>query len=554
MLVSLYVENIAIIRKITLDLSDGFTILTGETGAGKSILIDSIGLLLGNKSRRELIGAFGENALVKGVFRDLPRSALNILKDNDIELSDGELFVERKIGKDGRSAAKLNGIQVPLSFLQALAPFILNIHGQHDHITLLNSAVHIEYLDKFADLGEDLSEYRRQYHLLREHRAKLQKLQQQLSERETRLNRLSFKLEEYEKVQPYVGMLSYLQERRKILQNQQEIRDFLLAVQPDEEHSLLTMISDAVDRVQRITKLDNRFKDIFDQLSIMQDLAASVVAEGEDLASELESVETLSDVEDRLYALQQLLARYGPTEEELLDDWDKTQKEFNETNSLDAIIGAAKAEYLAQLARVQEIAADLSKKRQDAADVLSRKVQDELSFLDMKGVVFSVSVQTQLNDKGGFVYNNRGYDKVEFLISTNAGQTPKPLQKIASGGELSRIMLSMTNVLNKQQVGTLIFDEVDTGVSGKTAEKIGFKLRAVSEVCQVICITHLAQIASMGDHHFKISKSVENALTETSVSLLDENERVEEIARIIGGIEITASIRQTAREMLNNNK
>lgn len=552
MLVSLYVENIAIIRKISLDLSSGFTILTGETGTGKSILIDSIGLLLGNKSRRELIGAFGEYALVKGVFSDLPSAVLNTLGENDIELLDDELFVERKITKDGRSVAKLNGIQVPLSLLQTLAPFILNIHGQHDHITMLNSAVHIEYLDKFADLDADLAEYRKQYQLLREQRINLQKLQQQLSEREVRLNRLSFKLEEYEKIQPYVGMLSYLQERRKMLQNQQEIRNFLLAVQPDAEHSLLTGVSDAVDRIQRITELDNRFKDIFDQLSVMQDLAASVVAECEDLANDLESTETLSDVEDRLYAFQQLLNRYGPTEEELLEDWDKTQKEFDRTNSLDTCINDAKEAYLAQLALVQNIAAQLSKKRQSAAQVLSSKVQDELSFLDMKGVIFSVSVQNQLNDKGGFVYNSRGYDKVEFLISTNAGQTPKSLQKIASGGELSRIMLSMTNVLNKQQVGTLIFDEVDTGVSGKTAEKIGFKLRAASETCQVICITHLAQIASMGEHHFKISKSIENSLTETSVSLLNKDERIEEIARIIGGIEITASIRQTAREMLDH--
>lgn len=552
MLVSLYVENIAIIRKISLDLSSGFTILTGETGAGKSILIDSIGLLLGNKSRRELIGAFGEYALVKGVFSDLPSAVLNTLGENDIELLDDELFVERKITKDGRSVAKLNGIQVPLSLLQTLAPFILNIHGQHDHITMLNSAVHIEYLDKFADLDADLAEYRKQYQLLREQRINLQKLQQQLSEREVRLNRLSFKLEEYEKIQPYVGMLSYLQERRKMLQNQQEIRNFLLAVQPDAEHSLLTGVSDAVDRIQRITELDNRFKDIFDQLSVMQDLAASVVAECEDLANDLESTETLSDVEDRLYAFQQLLNRYGPTEEELLEDWDKTQKEFDRTNSLDTCINDAKEAYLAQLALVQNIAAQLSKKRQSAAQVLSSKVQDELSFLDMKGVIFSVSVQNQLNDKGGFVYNSRGYDKVEFLISTNAGQTPKSLQKIASGGELSRIMLSMTNVLSKQQVGTLIFDEVDAGVSGKTAEKIGFKLRAASETCQVICITHLAQIASMGEHHLKISKSIENSLTETSVSLLNKDERIEEIARIIGGIEITASIRQTAREMLDH--
>ncbi len=550
MLISLYVENIAIIKNISLDFDKGFTILTGETGAGKSILIDSIGLILGNKSKKELIGPFGEHAIVRAVFSELPKNAKELLSESDITPIDGEIFVERKIGKDGRTTAKINSIHVPISLLQALAPYLINIHGQHDHISILNSSVHIEFLDRFAGLDDDLLAYRQEYRNLRSCREKLQTLQVKAQQREAQLNHLSFKLQEYENVQPYVGMLSYLQERRKILQNQQEIEAFFRAIHQDEENSLNAMIGNAITKIQRIVQIDARFKELFDQLSVMQELSASVTAESEDIVSEFESEETLNDVEDKLYALQQLLNRYGPTEDELLIDWEMTQKEFDSLNAIDESITKSKEEYLAQLQKVQCIANALSEKRCKGAEKLSALVHNELSFLDMKGVDFKVMVENNLNDKGGYVYNNRGFDRVEFLISTNAGQSLKPLQKIASGGELSRIMLSLTNVLNSDQVGTLIFDEVDTGVSGKTAEKIGVKLKGVSCGRQVICITHLAQIASMGDQHFKINKSTFENQTRTEVLLLDEEQRIEEISRIIGGIEITDTIRQTAREML----
>jgi len=552
MLISLYVENIAIIKNISIDFSHGFTILTGETGAGKSILIDSIGLILGNKSRKDLIGPFGEYAVVKAVFSDLPKEAIDLLADNDIHSIDGEIFVERKIGKDGRTAAKINSIHVPVSLLQMLAPLLINIHGQHDHISILNSSIHIEFLDQFASLEKDLASYRSEYQRLRECREKLQELQEQANRREAQLNHLAFKLQEYDTVQPYVGMLAYLKERRRILQNQQEIESFYNSIHQDEEHSLNNMIADAISKIQRIIEIDPRFREMFNQLSVMQEMSVSVTAESEDIVSEFERNESLSDVEDKLYALQQLLNRYGPSEEELLLDWEATQKEFDRLNSIDESIAHGKEEYLDQLQKVQKLADGLSKKRTCAADELGSLVQKELAFLDMKGVVFKVLVENNLNEKGGYVYNARGFDRVEFLISTNAGQSLKPLQKIASGGELSRIMLSLTNVLNTDQVGTLIFDEVDTGVSGKTAEKIGVKLKEVSRDRQVICITHLAQIASMGDDHFMIHKTTDDNHTKTEVLLLNKEQRIEEISRIIGGIKITDTIRQTAREMLTN--
>lgn len=551
MLTCLYVENIAIIKKISMEFTDGFTILTGETGAGKSILIDSIGLLLGNKARKELIGPFGEHAFVKAQFSDLSATVLDMLAENDIPVVDGEVFLERKIGKDGRSTAKINMVQVPISFLQNIAPFLINIHGQHDHILMLNTGCHIEFLDKYAQLDEIILKYREEYTRLRTIRKRLQELSNQSEQRESRLNHLTFKLQEYEKLSPCVGMLAYLQDKRKLLQNQQAILDFLATIQFGEDKSLLSVISEALGKAEKLVEVDDRFKDIYVELEQMQELASSVTVQGEDVASEFDLSERLSDVEDKIYELQQLLSHYGPTEEDLLLDWEETQKEFDRTNSLDDIIAECKEEFVVQLQTVQQIAAEISAERLKNAEILSQRVQQELSFLDMNGVRFEISVQPNLNTKGGFVYNDRGYDRVEFLIVTNAGQSAKPLHKIASGGELSRIMLSLTNVLSKQQqVGTMIFDEVDTGVSGKTAEKIGVKLSQVAQTRQVFCITHLAQIASMGSAHYKISKSTTDNVAETSVELLSEAKRVEEVARIIGGINITETVRDTAREML----
>ncbi len=554
MLTCLYIENIAIIKRVSIDFSDGFTILTGETGAGKSILIDSLGLILGNKARKELIGSFGEYAFVKASFLDLPQPAIALLAENDIPIADGEVFVERKIGKDGRSTAKINSVQVSISFLQNIAPFLINILGQHDHILMLNSDHHIEFLDQYAKLEQKIEQYRNEYTLLRQYRKKLQDLDRLSKERDSKLNSLNYKLQEYERVDPYLGKLSYLQDKRKLLQNQKSVNEFVASIRYNDDRSLVTIISHALSKAEKLSQIDDRFKEICTQLENMQEIASSVVIQGDDIAAEFSLSESLNDVEDKIYDLQQLLSRYGPTEEDLLLDWEETKKELDFTDSLDQRIQDCKTEYVEQLHQVQDIAAEISEIRKESAARLSKRVQDELAYLDMNGVRFEISVQNNLNQKGGFVYNSRGYDRVEFLISTNVGQQAKPLCKIASGGELSRFMLSLTNALSdQQQVSTMIFDEVDTGVSGKTAEKIGVKLKEVASDRQVLCISHLAQIASMGDHHYKISKSVTDGLTQTHVKLLEQQERVDEISRIIGGIEITDTVRKTAHEMIQKN-
>ena len=553
MLTCLYVENIAIIKRISIDFTEGFTILTGETGAGKSILIDSIGLLLGNKARKELIGAFGEQAFVKAQFTDLPPQALKLLREYDINVGDDGVFIERKIGKDGRSTAKINMVQVPISFLQTLAPNLINIHGQHDNIQLLNTGLHIEFLDKYADLDDLISDYKIQYDRLREIRRHLQDLTLQAERRDEQLSRLSFKLQEYERVNPCVGMLAFLTDKRKLLQSQKAVMDFLGCLKYGDDIDIARILTDALAKAEKLMAIDNRFKEIYVELEQMQELASSVIIQGEDIASEFELGDSLPEIEDKIYELQQLLSRYGPTEEDLLLDWEHTQREFERTGAIDDLVDECKEQFVDQLSLVQKTAQKISEKRKKAAVILGQKVKAELAFLDMNGVEFVVDVQTKQNEKGGYKYNDRGIDHVEFLISTNAGQGLKPLSKIASGGELSRIMLSLTNALIKQQqVDTLIFDEVDTGVSGKTAEKIGVKLQEVSKERQVLCITHLAQIAALGNRHYKISKNTSAALTETNVTLLDRDARIAEVARIIGGIDITDTVRSLASEMIGN--
>ena len=555
MLVSLYVENIAIIRKLSVDFESGFTILTGETGAGKSILIDSIGLILGGKARREMIGTFSEYAFVKAGFSELSQTVRGLLAAENIQVEDGMIFIERKMNKDGRSSAKINGVQMPVSFLQTLAPYLINIHGQHDNILMLNPDKHIEFLDRFAGLEQDIADYQKEYSRLRGLRTCLQNVQQQAASRTKRLAELSLRLQEYEELQPYEGMRQHLKEKQKILQNRETAYTLMSVLKPDEEHSVQTVLSEAISHAQKLSELDSRAKEIYNNLIVMQDLAASVLCAGEDLLSDFEQGESLQQVEDKLYALENLLRLHGPNEAALLKDWENINLEYQRLSNIEDEIEKAKSAYLSQLQTVQRLAKGLSQKRRTSAEVLSRKIVDELSFLDMNTVQFKISIEQNTNAKGGYVYSSRGYDQVEFLLSANKGQQPKPLNKIASGGELSRIMLSLTNVFcNQQEVATLIFDEVDTGVSGKTAEKIGVKLKEVSKQKQVLCITHLAQIAALGTCHYKIIKIEQDGTVQTTLEKLDFSKRVEEIARIIGGIHITDTVRKTAGEMLAHTK
>ena len=544
-------EKVANIRKLAVDFDDGFTILTGETGAGKSILIDSIGLLLGGKSRREMIGAFADHAFVKAGFSALGQTVTDMLRDENIEPEDGTLWLERRINRDGRTSARAGGVPVTVSFLQKLAPHLINIHGQHDNVLMLDPENHIRFLDEYAGLEALLAAYRAEYEALRRLRRELQKTQEEADGRTEELNRLAYKLKDYEQLEPYEGMKAYLEEKREVLQNRDTIYSLMHTLQPDEDHSIAAIIDSAIAYAEPLLHVDERIREMYGHLLSMRETASSVLVQGEDLLGTFEDGESLQNVEDQLYELERMLQNYGPTEADLLIDWENTQKAYDRLFNLEDEIGKVKAAYLAKREKVQKLAADLSEKRRKSAEALGRKVEAELAFLDMSQARFEIRIEDHISGKGGYVYNNRGYDKVEFLLSANAGQPLRPLHKIASGGELSRIMLSLTNVFSAgQDVPTLIFDEVDTGVSGKTAEKIGVKLTEVAARKQVLCITHLAQIAALGNAHYKIQKSEQNGQTETVLEPLEGEARVEEIARIIGGIQITDTVRQTAREML----
>ncbi len=557
MLQSLYIENIAIIEKLHIDFSDGFNILTGETGAGKSILVDSIGLLLGSKASREMVGSFAKNGRVKGCFCDFDAQARQVLQQLDIALDDeGFLWVERKLTAEGRSSALVQGVPVSVSALQELAPYLVNIHGQHDNILLLRAEKHIDFLDTFALAEDKLSAYRLAYDDVKKARLELQKLQQEMETREFEVQNLQRELQSFEQVALSVGLQEELRGKRKILQQQQQITEFLqktMSCFAGDESDVLTALHTALGAGETVRNLGDEFSEICEQLETAIAALQPLCAVCQSAMEDIEAEESLVKLEDRLYHLEELLKKYGPDEQTALQKQDEMKLRLEQLLGSEERIEKTQSRYLSLLSVLKEKAEDLSSCRKTAAKKLCDKMVEQLRYLDMNGVDFSVSLTKALNAKGGVSYSPKGLDKVEFLLSANRGQPPRPLSKIASGGELSRIMLSLTDVLaQNKEASTLIFDEVDVGVSGKTAEKIGRKLASVASRRQVICITHLAQIAALADRHFLIQKKEVDGRHTTSVIALDEGQRIEEVARIIGGVNITDTVRASAKEMIEN--
>lgn len=557
MLQSLYIENIAIIEKLHIDFSDGFNVLTGETGAGKSILVDSIGLLLGSKASRELVGTFAKLSRVKGCFCRLDEQAVKVLAQFDIAPdSEGMLWVERKITAEGRSSALVQDVPVSVSTLQSLAPYLINIHGQHDNILLLRAEKHIDFLDAFAEDEQELSAYYTVYESVKEARKELQKLHKDMESREVEVLNLQRELQRFDEVEVSVGLQEELRSKRKILMQQQKIADFLQKTSGcfiGEDSDVLTALHTALGAGEEVRALSSEFAEICEQLETAIAALQPLPAVCQSALEDMEGEESLVKLEDRLYHLEELLKKYGPDEPSALQKRDEMKERLDTLLLTEDRIEKAQEKYLSLLSDLKDKAEKLSICRKEAGQSLCKKMIEQLRYLDMNGVEFSVDMIRSLNAKGGISYTPKGMDKVEFLLSANRGQPPRPLSKIASGGELSRIMLSLTDVLaQKRESSTLIFDEVDVGVSGKTAEKIGRKISAVAKARQVICITHLAQIAALADAHFLIRKSESDGRHITSVRELGTEERIEEVARIIGGVNITDTVRASAKEMIEN--
>lgn len=549
MLTSLKIENVAIIESAAIEFGCGLNVLTGETGAGKSIVIDSINAILGERTSRDIIRTGAQSAKVYAVFEDVNERVRNFLDENGIDCEDGVLIINRTLSREGKNVCRINGAPVTVSMLREIGGELIDIHGQHDNQSLLSPEKHCGFVDSFAGNADLITDYREKYGRLCEIRRKLKKLTTDESSKSQRIDFLTYQIDELEKAEITIGERDELKARKSLINNSQKVIESLnIAYEAlKADGAGIDMITDAESEIANASAymemLGEASEKITDIRYELEDIAETVrdAMTGVDFdPSELE------DIDERLDLLYRLSKKYGDTEEEMLEYLEKARAELDNIAFSEERVKELQKQEKEALAETETAACKLTESRKTAGEKLSNAICSELEFLDMPNVRFVV----KCNDIG---LTENGKDEIEFLISANAGEEPKPLAKIASGGELSRIMLAIKNVLAETDgVDTMIFDEIDTGVSGRAAQKIAMKLRSASKGRQVICVTHLAQIAAQGDVHLYISKSVSDGKTYTNIKSLIEEERVAEIARIMGGMEITKLQLESAREMLAN--
>ncbi|MBR5220271.1 MAG: DNA repair protein RecN [Clostridia bacterium] len=567
MLDTLHIENIAVVREADITLGRGFTVLTGETGAGKSIIIDAINLLLGARPQRDLIRSGETTAVASAVFTDIPETLAAQMTDAGLRLDeDGGLFLQRAVQADGKASTRIGGRPVSVSTQKEFIGALIAIHGQHDNQQFLRPEMHIRYLDDFAGIEALLDEYTVLYHEYNEIRAKIRSLQKNEQEKARMAELLKYQIADIDagKLKPKEEEL-LLAKRTKIRNAEKiakQVKTILHALYRSEKgYSAMEQLDRAITALDGMSEIMPEAAAFSEKLSEfryeIEDIAGTVQAYAED--DEGDPTVLLDKIEGRLETISKLKKKYGATVEEVLAYRAKAFSDLDDITLSDEKIAALK-EQLSQKEKELTLSAEqLTAARKAAGKTLSVRIMEELRFLDMEKVRFEVGITPLSGENGdGEVtrFGTRGCDNVEFLISTNPGEPLKPLDKIASGGELSRIMLAAKCVMAaSEQISTMIFDEVDTGVSGKTSQKIGIKLKELGKTgCQVICVTHSAQIAALADAHLYISKHEVDGRVETSVKPLDEDGRIGELSRIIGGIEITDAIRATARELLENGR
>ncbi len=559
---SLHIENIAVAKELNIDLKSGFTVLTGETGAGKSIIIDSINFLIGGRVSRELIRTGETRASVSALFSCVNDDTRSFLSEYGIEPDEnGEIYLMRSINADGKSISKINGRTVPASTLKAVGTALINIHGQNDSVLMMQKNAQLSVLDEYADTENELAQYVSVYNEMTEIKKKIESLTESSREKtmmidilkyqiaeidnaklnnpkeEEQLSELKLKLKNIEKITKQSGLVY-----RALLQNEKGMSAVnLMEKAVTALNSLAGVIEGAADMASRLESMRYEVEDIAESVSRYVD------EEDEDPEKRLNAIES------RLNQIHKLKLKYGEDISQIKKFRAEAASKLEDMESSDIKIAEYTALYEKKLESVEEYASLLSEKRQCAARVLSESVGKSLAFLDMPKVKFSVAVRRLTEQNGGAVYAPHGGDDVEFMVSTNPGEPFMPMSKIASGGELSRIMLALKSELSeKNGAGTLIFDEIDTGVSGKTSEKIGIKMKSISKSSQVICVTHSAQVAASADNHCKIEKIERDGRAEAVIHELDINERIAEIARIIGGISVTEAQLDVAREMIEN--
>ena len=548
MLSLLHIENIAVIERSEISFGAGFNVLTGETGAGKSIVIDAISAILGERAYRDMVRTGTDKASVRAVFTDVPE--LSWFADNGVEY-DSETVIQREIYLDGKNVCRVNGSLVSVSILRKLGIQLINIHGQHDSASLFDEENHLTFLDAFGEHSSLIDTYKEKYTAVLALRREIDSLTMDESEKLRRMETLCYQIAEIEKAELNAGEDEELESRRKLLQSAEKIADGMndAAVNlyggedSDGAASLLAMAERALARICKysdsISELHEKIADLMYQV---EDAARLVLDARDELSY---SDEELDRIESRLDVIHKLRRKYGATCEDILEYLQKAKQELDEIEFADDHLEQLKGKLQKAEKEAWDAAIALRVVRKDTADAMACRILTELAQLDMPRVQFECRfVETDLAANGA--------DTVAFYMSANAGEDLKPLSKVASGGELARIMLAMKNVLAEQdQVTTLIFDEVDTGVSGRAAQKVAEKLRSVAQHKQVLCVTHLPQLAALAQNHLLIAKSERGGRTYTTVTPLDIEGRKRELARIIGGANITEITLKSAEEMLH---
>ena len=550
MLELLHIENIAVIRQADITFRPGFNALTGETGAGKSIVIDAISAILGQRAYRDAIRTGASRAFISAVFHGVPDFPW--FQENSVPVDGGEVLIQREIFADGRNACRVNGIPVTVSILRGLGQQLIQIHGQHDSAQLFDEANHLAMLDAFADHAPLMERYRNAYLEMDALRKRIRSLQMDEAEKARRVENLTFQIQEIDRAELKVGEDQELEEKRKLMRSGEKLMNALNEAAGalyggDDTDGAVSLVSQAQHALGLVADVSESIDTAYNQVT---ELSYSVVDAAERVRDLRDSFDfspgELEAVESRLDVIHRLRRKYGATCEDILNYQKKCKKELDEIQMADDTIAQLQTQFRVKAKAAKTLAAELSESRHQAAKQFEVRLISELRQLDMPRVQFVCQLEPlkHLEESGG--------DSCRFMMSANIGEELRQMNRVASGGELARIMLAMKNVLSeKDHIPTMIFDEVDTGVSGRAAQKVAEKLHSVSQGKQVLVVTHLPQIAAMADTHFLISKAEKDGRTYTSVTPLDLEGRKAEIARLIGGAKITSNTLKSAEEMLH---
>ena len=550
MLKELYIENLAVIEKATINFTERLNVFTGETGAGKSILINGINAILGQRVTKDIVRSGKDKAVISAEFINLDQNTLTKLEELGISCEDDQLFLSREIRSDGGSVARVNSRSVNVAVLREIGETLVNIHGQHDNQILMSPEKHIHILDSFADAEEFLNDYQSSFKELQTLARKIKKIKTDAGQRAFRINQLEDIIQEIEQLKITENEDEEIEQELAVSKNAVVLSEAMFKainlINGDDDNS------GAVDLTSQAEKALESYTDVYAKFEPLYNRLSSAEIELADIAGELSSLLDKLEVDPKRYdylnqrndELRKIKKKYGPDLSDVLDTLEKSKEELEQLSGSEVSLNELNKQQTELLTLVSKKAKVLSDFRRKAGERFIGRVTEELEFLNMPKVKLAV------DQKPGKLTLN-GMDTIEFLISANIGEDPKPIAKIASGGELSRIMLALKNVIaDKDSIGTLIFDEIDTGVSGKAAQKIGMKLGEISEIRQVLCVTHLSQIAVMADNHLLIEKNIVNDRTSTTVKSLSFDERKYEIARIMGGDNISELMLENAQQLI----